>query len=1222
MADQDVQFERLMKSRFYKRMIATRDLAGVDVLSLEAVVKLICENVAAVTTQVSTHFHAYTLHDMTHLWNVIGIMEELVPPTVWRRKWKKASDPLGPFQCALGLMAALVHDLGMAPPQQLTDKLEAAEDLDQPIPNDADRDFVSYRRHYASQEDDVRAIKYLRSKVNSTEAEKNADEKEILRRKQMIRTDYLRITHSDDTISGTSRIRGWLERFQPARNYTYGNWPYLDLLVNVAMSHAHSGGLAWLESQLGPSLIEDMGDEKATGLHVAWLLRLADILDLDASRAPAVLYRNFPPNNAISHQHWMQHLCISKRVINWDTSPPTVTFRKGDLCRNPEIYKSLTDYCGWIRDEVLKVEESQTQHSSVKDQFPIRLPGSQLDDRGRPRCIQLDPNFKIEGGWSSEPVRFELSKADVVKILMGEELYGEPELCLREVIQNALDATHLRWLRYELRQRMVAKLGEESYAKYDLSPADDSLNKDDLEIKVSWGVGKLPDDGWRATSVETDDDAGDERHWIEIEDPGTGMTVDVVKKYFTQIGRSYYQSPEYRRDKALFQEHELPASEISQFGIGILSCFMLADMVEIWTCPVKPLKPTDNDKPQHYRIWSDEGLFWHQPTDEKTSPGTRIKMWLKAGYTAACDTQGLKDRLASTHYGGVKVNRRAGEPIDPLKSVWDTVVWPRYKITFFDSTSTKLADWSLSPTSHLEQLLTLTDWEITSSYKRLSGEEIQESTAFSWAHFDWEHSTTASRIRVAIPIASQHTKQFHELADLVRCWLDYPDVGPCDALLLPLASTSLTWKDRRNTVIVRGIRIPDVSRVIDHMGIAAHAGCIVMVDLSGHAAPRLRADRKSTTLRQRGDWSNEVLRVFEEWVRDVTPSMRGQTLLCRLAEATVRLDRSRWASITESFSIDSVLPSERQSLPTARWLRAATEDNHLKQGLRFSLDPDFTEACSNHTSWGSLTTNVRTGRDEILDCSIGFAPVPDKVRLRAEDTIIDREHDVALTQEINRHAHDCRIAATLQRLVEAVHLPELFSNSLIEAAPYLHGPIAKGRGSDARMISPFQLEFKFDESGSDSLPATVPWESGWKDTPKWLESNGYDLVAPWTHVPVGRLRQTFPTWQTVRACRALAIVPFVFSSSLNWDEYHRVFREADTTLLLTEVPDLLMLLPEDSIQMLPFAEWMKNKTEDKVVTAYWKLDEDRVLWAEGFHDRASIRKKGRTIEEILDTEGR
>jgi hypothetical protein len=309
----DAHTLRLEQSRFFKRLLAAPNSS-----ELETTVRMVCENVAALTTTVSGHFHAYTLHDMRHLWNVIGIMEELIPEDVWATEWTKASDPLGPFQCALCLMAGLVHDLGMAPPAALIDKLKEVENVDNPIPEDADRDFVAYRRHFASCEDDVRAIRSLLEKEQTT----TDDTAEVERRRQMIRTEYLRLTHSDDTVSGCSRIRAWLETWQPAESYHIGGWRYLDLLVNVAMSHAHSGGLFWLEGQLGGNIVQRLGDQRACGLHAAWLLRLADILDLDASRAPAVLYRNFPPGNQTGEQHWQQHLCISVRDIDWKASPP------------------------------------------------------------------------------------------------------------------------------------------------------------------------------------------------------------------------------------------------------------------------------------------------------------------------------------------------------------------------------------------------------------------------------------------------------------------------------------------------------------------------------------------------------------------------------------------------------------------------------------------------------------------------------------------------------------------------------------------------------------------------------------------------------------------------------------------------------------------------------------------------------------------------------------
>jgi hypothetical protein len=59
-------------------------------------------------------------------------------------------------------------------------------------------------------------------------------------------------------------------------------------------------------------------------------------------------------------------------------------------------------------------------------------------------------------------------------------------------------------------------------------------------------------------------------------DNGIGMTEHIVKHYLAVAGRSYYGSDE-------FKQYKLPMDPISRFGIGILSCFAVADGIEIVT---------------------------------------------------------------------------------------------------------------------------------------------------------------------------------------------------------------------------------------------------------------------------------------------------------------------------------------------------------------------------------------------------------------------------------------------------------------------------------------------------------------------------------------------------------------------------------------------------------------------------------------------------------------
>ena len=54
------------------------------------------------------------------------------------------------------------------------------------------------------------------------------------------------------------------------------------------------------------------------------------------------------------------------------------------------------------------------------------------------------------------------------------------------------------------------------------------------------------------------------------------MDKHIVETFLMRIGRSYYESPEFRRQI-------LPFEPISHFALGVMSCFMLADNVRVET---------------------------------------------------------------------------------------------------------------------------------------------------------------------------------------------------------------------------------------------------------------------------------------------------------------------------------------------------------------------------------------------------------------------------------------------------------------------------------------------------------------------------------------------------------------------------------------------------------------------------------------------------------------
>ena len=135
-------------------------------------------------------------------------------------------------------------------------------------------------------------------------------------------------------------------------------------------------------------------------------------------------------------------------------------------------------------------------------------------------------------GYETGEFRFTLDQDRVLELLVGDNLYQDPGVFVRELVQNAIDAVRTR---REMDPHLPAKW------------------KPQINIR-SW----MDEEGY---------------HWFRIEDNGTGMNRDIVEKYFLKVGRSYYASDEFQRDKYR-NEVEPGYQPISRFGIGILSCFM------------------------------------------------------------------------------------------------------------------------------------------------------------------------------------------------------------------------------------------------------------------------------------------------------------------------------------------------------------------------------------------------------------------------------------------------------------------------------------------------------------------------------------------------------------------------------------------------------------------------------------------------------------------------
>lgn len=293
----------------------------------------------------------------------------------------------------------------------------------------------------------------------------------------------------------------------------------LDFTKELAfICEAHTEDYDWIKANLRSNEIR--GDYSFNPQFIAAILRLADILDIDGNRTPYNLYKLISPKGD-SDQEWKQHFVISnneKIVINEKTQQKKVVFH--GKATNANIHRKILVYIDWVKNEL-------TNATVLANGMPLQYN----------LVYETNPEVNIQTeGYSFSDYKMTLEFRAISSLLMGEKIYGSRSLGLRELIQNSIDSCKIR---QETEEKKL-EFGQDAYQP---------------KIKVILDK---------------------EKNQAIIKDNGTGMSLDIIKKHFLNIGVSYYTSTDF-----LLKDFEY--KPIGNFGIGFLSCFMLSDEVKVLT---------------------------------------------------------------------------------------------------------------------------------------------------------------------------------------------------------------------------------------------------------------------------------------------------------------------------------------------------------------------------------------------------------------------------------------------------------------------------------------------------------------------------------------------------------------------------------------------------------------------------------------------------------------
>ncbi len=498
------------------------------------------------TKTILMHMGEFTLHDGDHLFRVLMLMEKLLSP--------EQINELSVPELMLLILSAFFHDIGMAPNEKNVLSWKKVWDGSPAFDGEIDEnEFNKFQRYYLAKPEQISKLEEFISQGDISGAD-------LI--KNYLTADYIRTTHAERDREIIKK--DWLERI------VYRDTDLTVEFAGICFSHNED-----------PLSILDLdqnylcGPEVYANLQlVAVILRLSDLLDFDAKRTPSILYSHLFVRHPISITEWNKH----RSVEAWTINHKSIQFHA--KCNHPAVEASIHAFCDIIDNElsacnniISSMNDFSRSHGGNLDiKIPLKVDRSKIETK---KDIDGKPIYLYR------ETQFNLSKNQVIDLLMGTKLYGDPEVALRELLQNSIDACLLR-----------SALENSWSTKYE------------PEINIKY-------------STENNEDI------LEIIDNGTGMDQNIIDSYYSKVGSSFYKSSEFFDLKSQSKAQFTPTS---RFGIGILSCFMVADTLVVDTRRV--YGPHESSEPINLRIEGQESIFWIKP-GHRAVPGTSTKLFLR-----------------------------------------------------------------------------------------------------------------------------------------------------------------------------------------------------------------------------------------------------------------------------------------------------------------------------------------------------------------------------------------------------------------------------------------------------------------------------------------------------------------------------------------------------------------------------------------------------------------
>lgn len=527
-------------------------LANETSKSLEHHLKLICEGdpkysklhatweldkrvFKDVLIAINYNYPHFSMHEISHSESIINKIEMVLG--------EKRIAQLGPTETWMILQSAQVHDFGMVLRNDYVKEIWRGEDfqsfLELTMKSSLDSDLKNAANF-------IYTTTYKNTHSNDSYTSEKDWPVELRRSIVQLVAEYFRDKHSDLSKTNIHNCADWGLDFThngliPSR--------LINLLGQIAQLHGKNFDevliLEWQANGVGIDIIHPR--------FIACLLRLGDLLDMDNGRFNPFLNMAFGKMPTLSLAHAKKHAAIEHFLITPDRIEVIAN------CLDDSSYRATRQWCDWIIEEVklLAVNWLQIAPNGF-DGSPPRIGKVEVLLRGRKNSVDV------------ANLQFDIDLKDAFELFEGANVYESKLAFVRELYQNALDATKIR-LWQDILDGYYLNCFQNWSPEQELLPyhiKDGSLldnYKIVIEINFDKPIGATSND-------ET-------TFHFSIRDRGIGICDEDLEN-MTHTGKSWSRRPRWAK---LIRSMPRWLRPTGTFGIGLQSVFSVTDTLKAYT---------------------------------------------------------------------------------------------------------------------------------------------------------------------------------------------------------------------------------------------------------------------------------------------------------------------------------------------------------------------------------------------------------------------------------------------------------------------------------------------------------------------------------------------------------------------------------------------------------------------------------------------------------------